>query len=123
MAAPFTLIVAGVTGAGAGGDLLAFPDPSATTTPYVDLGSLSMDLSGDGGGGSMQFDVIETKTPGGGPWWRSGAVHDNARVQFFDSRYSATTPIFLGYIIGIDARMLENGLGSRASVIVSDADG
>jgi hypothetical protein len=124
MANPFTLIVAGVTGAGAGGDLLTFPAPASTTTPYVDLGSLSLTLSGDGGGGSMTFDVIETKTPSGTtPWWRSGGVHDNARVQFFDSRYSATTPLFLGYIDGIEAVMLENGVGTRATVNVTDADG
>ena len=124
MANPFSLIVAGVTGAGTGGDLLTLPAPAATTTPYVDLGSLSMTLSGDGGGGQMNFDVIETKTPSGTtPWWRSGAVYDNARVQFFDSRYSATTPIFLGYITGIDAGLLENGIGTRATVSVSDADG
>ncbi len=124
MAAPFTLIVAGVTGAGAGGDLLTFPAPASTTTPYVDLGSLTLTLSGDGGGGSMSFDVIETKTPSGTtPWWRSGGVHDNARVQFFDSRYSASTPLFLGFITGIDASLLENGIGTRATVSVSDADG
>jgi len=124
MANPFTLIVAGVTGAGAGGDLLTLPAPTATTTPYVDLGSLTATLSGDGGGGSMSFDVIEPKTPSGtSPWWRSGTVYDNARVQFFDSRYSATTPIFLGYISGIDARLLENGIGTRATVSVEDADG
>jgi hypothetical protein len=124
MAAPFTLIIAGVTGAGAGGDLLTLPAPSATTTPYVDLGSLSLTMSGDGGGGSMSFDVIEVKTPT--PylqWWRSGAVYDNARVQFFDSRYSATVPLFLGYITGIEATLLENGVGTRATVSVSDADG
>jgi len=120
MANPFTLIVAGVD---SGANLLDLPAPSATTTPYVDLGSLTLTLSGDGNGGSMQFDVIETKTPVAGPWWRSGAVYDNARVQFFDSRYSATTPLFLGYITGIEARMLENGLGSRATVTVEDADG
>jgi hypothetical protein len=122
MANPFTLIVAGVTGAGTGGDLLALPAPSATTTPYVDLSTLSMSISGDGNGGSMQFDVIEPKTPVGGPWWRSGAVYDNARVQFFDSRYSATTPIFLGFITNIEGNLLENGVGSRASVEVADAD-
>ena len=122
MAAPFTLIVAGVTGAGTGGDLLALPSPSATTTPYVDLGSLTLTLSGDGNGGSMTFDVIEPKTPVAGPWWRSGGVYDNARVQFFDSRYSATTPLFLGFITGIEGRLLENGVGSRASVSVADAD-
>jgi len=120
MANPFSLIVAGVD---SGANLLDLPAPSATTTPYVDLGSLTLTLSGDGNGGSMQFDVIETKTPVAGPWWRSGAVYDNARVQFFDSRYNATTPLFLGYITGIDARMLENGLGSRATVTCEDADG
>ena len=120
MANPFSLIVAGVD---SGANLLDLPAPSATTTPYVDLGSLTLTLSGDGNGGSMQFDVIETKTPVAGPWWRSGAVYDNARVQFFDSRYHATTPLFLGYITGIEARMLENGLGSRATVTCEDADG
>jgi hypothetical protein len=120
MANPFSLIVAGVD---SGANLLDLPAPSALTTPYVDLGSLSLTLSGDGNGGSMTFDVIETKTPVAGPWWRSGAVHDNARVQFFDSRYSVSSPIFLGYVTGIDARMLENGLGSRATVSVDDADG
>ena len=120
MANPFSLIVAGVD---SGANLLDLPAPSALTTPYVDLGSLSLTLSGDGNGGSMQFDVIETKTPVAGPWWRSGAVYDNARVQFFDSRYHATTPLFLGYITGIEARMLENGLGSRATVTCEDADG
>ena len=124
MANPFTLIVAGVTGAGAGGDLLTLPAPASTTVPYVDLGSLSMTLSGDGGGGQMSFDVIETKTPSGTtPWWRSGGVYDNARVQFFDSRYSASTPIFLGYITGITAELLENGVGTRATVSAEDADG
>lgn len=120
MANPFSLIVAGVD---SGANLLDLPAPSATTTPYVDLGSLTLTLSGDGNGGSMQFDVIERKTPVAGPWWRSGAVYDNARVQFFDSRYSASTPLFLGYITGIDAKMLENGLGSRATVTCEDADG
>ena len=120
MANPFSLIVAGVD---SGANLLDLPAPSALTTPYVDLGSLTITLSGDGNGGSMQFDVIETKTPVAGPWWRSGAVYDNARVQFFDSRYNASTPLFLGYITGIEARMLENGLGSRATVTCEDADG
>lgn len=124
MASPFSLIVAIVTGAGPGGDLLTLPSPTATTTPYVDLGSLSLTLSGDGGGGSMTFDVIETKTPSGTtPWWRSGGIYDNARVRLFDSRYSATTPIFLGYVTNIEAVMLENGVGTRATVTASDVDG
>lgn len=122
MAAPFTLIIAGVTGAGTGGDLLTFPAPASTTTPYVDLGSLTMTLAGDGNGGTMSFDVIQPKTPSGTtPWWRSNGVYDNARVQFFDSRYSATVPLFLGFITNIDASLLENGLGTRATVSVSDA--
>ena len=94
MANPFSLIVAGVDG---GANLLDLPAPSATTTPYVDLATFSLTLSGDGGG-QMTFDVIQPVTPGGGPWWRSGGVYDNARVQFFDSRYSAGTPLFLGFI-------------------------
>jgi hypothetical protein len=122
MANPFTLIVAGVTGAGTGGDLLTFPSQASPTTPYVDLGSLSMTLAGDGNGGSMSFDVIEVKTPSGTtPWWRSNGVYDNARVQFFDSRYSATVPLFLGFITNIEGEMLENGIGTRASVSVADA--
>ena len=119
MANPFSLIIAGVD---SGANLLDLPAPSALDTPYVELGSLSLTLSGDGDGGSMSFDVIERKTPGGGPWWKSGNVYDNARVQFFDSRYSATTPLFLGFITNITGTMLENGLGSRASVTVADAD-
>lgn len=122
MANPFTLIIAGVTGAGAGGDLLTLPAPNATTTPYVELGSLMLTLSGDGNGGQMNFSVIEPKTPVAGAWWRSGGVYDNARVQFFDSRYSASTPIFLGFITNIQGQLLENGVGSRASVSVVDAD-
>jgi len=120
MANPFSLKIAGVN---SGNDILTLPAPSATTTPYVDLGTLTLTLSGDGNGGQMNFDVIEPKTPVAGPWWRSGGVYDNARVQFFDTRYSATTPIFLGFITNIDAQMLENGLGSRATVSVDDADG
>ena len=83
-----------------------------------------MTLSGDGNGGSVTFDVIETKTPSGTtPWWRSGGIYDNARVRLFDSRYSATTPIFLGYVTNIEAQLLENGVGTRATVTASDVDG
>ena len=118
MANPFSLIVAGVDG---GANLLDLPAPSATTTPYVDLATFSLTLSGDGGG-QMTFDVIQPVTPGGGPWWRSGGVHDNARVQFFDSRYSAGTPLFLGFITNVSASLLPNGLGTRCTVSVADAD-
>lgn len=121
MANPFSLIIAGVD---SGANLLDLPAPSATTTPYVDLGSVSMTLSADGSPGAMNFTVIEPKTPSGNlPWWRSGAVYDNARVQFFDSRYHATTPLFLGYISNIDGEILENGVGTRATVQVTGVTG
>lgn len=122
MANPFSLIIAGVTGAGTGGDLLTFPSPTATTTPYVDVGTLSLTMFGDGSAGGMNFSVIEPKTPSGtSPWWRSGAVYDNARVQFFDSRYSSTVPLFLGFITSIEGELLENGVGTRANVQVAQA--
>jgi hypothetical protein len=121
MANPFSLIIAGVD---SGANLLDLPAPSATTTPYVELGSLSLTLSADGAPGAMNFTVIQPKTPSGTlPWWRSGAVYDNARVQFFDSRYSATTPLFLGYISNIQGELLENGVGTRASVQVTGVTG
>lgn len=120
MATPFTLIVAGVN---SNADILARPAVSATTTPYVDLGSFNLTLSGDGNSSSMSFDLIQTKTPVGGPWWKSGGVNDNARVQFFDSRYSASVPLFLGYVTNIDAVRLANGLGTRATVSVASAEG
>lgn len=121
MANPFSLIIAGVD---SGANLLDLPAPSATTTPYVELGSLSLTLSGDNAPGAMNFTVIQPKTPSGTlPWWRSGAVYDNARVQFFDSRYSATTPLFLGYISNIQGEILENGIGTRATVQVTGATG
>jgi hypothetical protein len=118
VANPFSLIIAGADG---GANLLDLPAPSANTTPRVDLGSLSITMSGDGGG-QMIFDVIQPKTPVGGPWWKSGGVNDNARVQFFDSRYSATTPVFLGFITNLSASLLGNGLGSICTVSVADAD-
>jgi hypothetical protein len=118
MALPFSLKIAGVN---SGNDILALPSPTALTTPYVDLGTLSMTSSADGDGGSMTFDIIQRKTPSGTTPWYSDA-YDNARVQFFDSRYSSTTPIFLGFISDISATLLENGLGTRATVTVEDAD-
>jgi len=119
MALPFSLIVAGVDG---GANLLDLPSAANPETPYVDLGSFTMTLSADGGG-NMTFDIIQPKTPGAGPWWRSGAVNDNARVQFFDSRYSAATPLFLGFVTDTSAQLLPNGLGTRCTVNANDADG
>ena len=120
MARPFSLIVAGVN---SNADILTRPAVSATTTPYVDLSTFNLSISGDGNSSSMSFDVVQTKTPVGGSWWKSGAVNDNARVQFFDSRYSATIPLFLGYITNISAKLLPNGLGTVATVQVDSAEG
>jgi hypothetical protein len=117
---PYSLIIDGVDG---GANLLDLPAPSAPETPYVKLDTLNLQMSGDGGGGSMSFTICQTKTPAAGPWWRSGAVNDCARVRFFDSRYSATVPLFLGFITSIDAEQTKSGLGSEAAISVSDADG
>lgn len=120
MANPYSLTIDGVD---SGANLLDFPSGTGSTTPYVDITTLNLQMSGDGGGGSMSFDVVQNKTPSGTtPWWRSGGVNDLARVRFFDSRYSASVPVFLGFVTSIDAKLLENGLGTRASVSVSDAD-
>ena len=120
MANPYSVTIAGVGGGTA--NLLTLPLSTAGTTPYIELSSLSANVSADGGG-RMSFDVLQTETPAGGPWWKSGAVADNARVQFIDSRYSSGTALFLGYITGIDAEMLGSGFGTRATVTVADADG
>ena len=120
MSNPYSVTIAGVGGGTA--NLLTLPASTAGTTPYIELGSFSANVSADGGG-RMSFDVVQTETPIAGPWWKSGAVADNARVQFIDTRYSAGTALFLGYITGIDAQMLGSGFGTRATVSVADADG
>jgi hypothetical protein len=117
---PYSVTIAGVGGGTA--NLLTLPASTAGTTPYIELGSFSANVSADGGG-RMSFDVLQTETPVGGPWWESGAVADNARVQFIDSRYSSGTALFLGYITGIEAALLGSGFGTRATVTVADADG
>jgi hypothetical protein len=117
---PYSVTIAGVGGGTA--NLLTLPAASAGTTPYIDLESLNATVSADGGG-RMSFEVVQTETPIAGPWWKSGTVADNARVQFLDTRYSSGTALFLGYITGIDAQMLGSGFGTRATVTVADADG
>jgi len=117
---PYSVTIAGVGGGTA--NLLTLPASTAGTTPYIELGSFNANVSADGGG-RMSFDVLQTETPAGGPWWKSGAVADNARVQFIDSRYSAGTALFLGYITSIEAALLGSGFGTRATVTVADADG
>lgn len=90
MANPYALTVSGVNG---GENLLTLPSPSAPTTPYVTLGSISLTQSADGGGGSLSFDVIESKVPSAGAWWRSGAVHDNAMIRLYDDRLAKSQVI------------------------------
>jgi hypothetical protein len=114
---PFSLTIAGVNG---GADLITLPSASTPTTPFLDLGSFSGTLTGDGSS-SLSFEIIEPLTPGAGPWWRSGAVNDNAIVKLFDSRYSAGTPIFLGYVRSVTGELLDNGVGTRCSVSVAGA--
>ena len=124
MAVPFTLYIDGVD---SGADLLDLPAPSATTTPYVDISTLSLTQAADGGGSSMSFDIVQRDTPTSGgaylPWWRSGGVNDNARVRFYDTRNSASVPLFMGYVTSIDARLMANGLGTVATVSVADPTG
>ena len=111
---PFAIIVDGVN---SGVNILDDYSTASPETPWVDPESVSLTQDANGEGGSLSFDVVQVKTPGGGPWWKSGAVYDNARVRF---QVSGTTT-FLGYITKIDAELAENGLGTRASVTAATA--
>jgi hypothetical protein len=90
---------------------------ASPTVPWVDPQSVSLTQDANGQGGSLSFDVVQVKTPVGGPWWKSGAVYDNARVRF---QVSGTTT-FLGFITSIKAELAENGLGTRATVTAATA--
>jgi hypothetical protein len=113
---PFAIIVDGVNG---DANILDDYSTASPTTPWVDPESVSLTQDATGEGGALQFDVVQVKTPGGGPWWRtsSGGVYDNARVRF---QVSGTTT-FLGYITSITVELAENGLGTRASVTAAAA--
>lgn len=111
---PFAILVDGVN---SGANILDDYSTSSPTTPWVDPESVTLTQDATGEGGSLQFDVVQVKTPVGGPWWKSGAVYDNARVRF---QVSGTTT-FLGYIVQIDAELAENGLGTRATVTAAAA--
>ena len=119
MSSPFTLTIGGVGGGTA--NLLAVPSSPATTDPFVELDSFTASLSTEGGG-SMSFAMIQPLTPSGGPWWASGTVNDNAVVKFFDTRYSGSTPLFLGFINTVSGQLLENGVGNRCEVSVDGAN-
>lgn len=111
---PFAILVDGVN---SGANILDDYSTASPTTPWVDPESVSLTQDANGEGGSLTFDVVQVKTPVGGPWWKSGSVYDNARVRF---QVSGTTT-FLGYITSIDAQLAENGLGTRASVTAAAA--
>jgi hypothetical protein len=105
---PFAILVDGVN---SGANILDDYATASPTTPWVDPESVQLTTDATGSGGTLSFDVVQVKTPVGGPWWKSGNVYDNARVRF---QVSGTTT-FLGYITAIDAELAENGLGTRAS--------
>jgi hypothetical protein len=111
---PFALLVDGVN---SGANILDDYSTASPTTPWVDPETVTLTQDANGEGGSLQFDVVQVKTPVGGPWWKSGSVNDNARVRF---QVSGTTT-FLGFIVQIDAQLAENGLGTRATVQASAA--
>ena len=111
---PFAILVDGVN---SGANILDDYSTTSPTTPWVDPETVSLTQDANGEGGSLQFDVVQVKTPAGGPWWKSGNVYDNARVRF---QVSGTTT-FLGYIVQIDADLAENGLGTRATVMAAAA--
>jgi hypothetical protein len=112
---PFSIIVDGVNG---GANILDDYSTASPTTPWVDPESVSLTSDATGEGGALSFDVVQVKTPSpAGPWWKSGSVNDNARVQF---QVSGTTT-FLGYITSINVELAENGLGTRASVTAAAA--
>lgn len=111
---PFAILVDGVN---SGANILDDYSTASPTTPWVDPQSVELTQDATGNGGSLSFDVVQVKTPVGGPWWKSGAVYDNARVRF---QVSGTTA-FLGYITKITAELAENGLGTRATVTAAAA--
>lgn len=111
---PFAIIVDGVS---SGANILEDYSSAAPELPWVDPGTVSLSTDANGAGGSLSFVVVQVKTPGAGPWWRSGAVNDNARVRF---QVSGTTT-FLGFITTIDAELAENGIGTRATVTAAAA--
>jgi len=112
---PFAILVDGVN---SGANILDDYATASPTVPWVDPETVSLTQDANGEGGALTFTVVQVKTPSpAGPWWKSGAVYDNARVRF---QVSGTTT-FLGYITSIDAELAENGIGTRATVTAAAA--
>jgi hypothetical protein len=116
---PWELRVDGVNG---GANLLTLPTYAQAGTPFVLPESVSVSQAANGGGASISFEVMEPLSIGS-PWFALSTLNDNARVRFFDTRYSGSTPIALGYITSIDVELLPNGVGTKASVTASDPTG
>lgn len=111
---PFAIIIDGVN---SGVNILDDYSTASPTTPWIDPESVNLTQDANGQGGALSFEVVQVKTPVGGPWWKSGAVYDNARVRF---QVSGTTT-FLGFISSIKAELAESGLGTRATVTAAAA--
>lgn len=112
-----------VDGINSGANLLDLPAYNSPTTPYVLPESVSISQAANGGGASISFEVIQPNTNGGTPWFSTNTFPDHCRVRFFDTRFSSFasgTPIFLGYITGIDASLTGSGQGNIASVSAQD---
>lgn len=116
---PWELRVDGVNG---GANLFTLPTYAQAGTPFVLPESVSVSQAANGGAASISFEVMEPLSIGA-PWFSLSTLNDNARVRFFDTRYSGSTPIALGYITSIDVELLPNGVGTKASVTASDPTG
>lgn len=117
---PWELRVDGVNG---GGNLLTLPTYAQSGTPFVLPETLTVSQAANGGGAAISFEVIQSLSNGGTPWWSTSTLNDNARVRFLDTRYSASTAIAMGYITSIDVELLPNGVGTKATVTASDPTG
>jgi hypothetical protein len=120
MPTPWELRVDGIN---AGANLLELPAYSSPTTPYVLPETISLSQAATGGGASLSFEVVQNLTTGGTPWFSTNTFGDNARVRFFDTRafsFASGTPIFMGYITTLDAKLTGSGQGVVVSVAAQD---
>jgi hypothetical protein len=91
---------------------------------YVDLGTMSLGISGDGSGSSFGFTVMQDDTPAVGPWFN--LIPDDARVRLV-KKDTGSTPasdlsdvFFAGVISAIDVSMNGSGQGTRADLTLAD---
>ena len=112
-----------VDGINSGANLLELPAYSSPTTPFVLPETISLSQAATGGGASLSFEVVQNLTTGGTPWFSTTTFGDNARVRFFDTRafsFASGTPIFMGYITKLDAKLTGSGQGVVVSVAAQD---